>query len=292
MGENVTSAINARDFARLEDIIGNSVAVETIRHDVGSGNEPVRLGQVHASNQDTDYLTIITSGTPEEEIFIFLIKDKSGNWHGCVPYLLTTPLINDDIPELFLQLREYLWNDGRPSPRCAQDCKLCPPSAMTLMPEMIFTPWTLASGCAPRLVPPSQFYYHVSTAPLSLWLDTLFSEDLLMQEDTYSSWIGPTFTVWDDDGVVRFDATLLREPCATDNQVLGRYVVTTDTWRQEPTDSDLGNLTAKIVATLHEHAGDTPPPLEPGEVAVVNDHHPWPTIHTSTGNAAHEVHRS
>ncbi|WP_311777886.1 hypothetical protein [Trueperella abortisuis] len=153
------------------------------------------------------------------------------------------------------------------------------------MPEIIFTPWPLAPGCAPRLVPPGQFYYHVGTAPLSLWLDTLFSEDLLMQEDTYSSWIGPTFTVWDDDGVVRLDATLFREPYAADNQVLGRYVVTTDTWRQEPTDSDLGNLTAKIAATLHEHAGDTPAPLEPGEVAVVNDHHPWPTIHTSTGNA-------
>ena len=96
------------------------------------------------------------------------------------------------------------------------------------MPEMIFTPWPLAPGCAPRLVPPGQFYYHVGTAPLSLWLDTLFSEDLLMQEDTYSSWIGPTFTVWDDDGVVRFDATLFREPFAADNQVLGRYVVTTD----------------------------------------------------------------
>lgn len=85
LGENVTSAINARDFAQLEDIIGNSVAVETIRNDVGSRNEPVRLGQVHASNQDTDYLTIITSATPEEEIFIFLIKDKSGTWHGYVP---------------------------------------------------------------------------------------------------------------------------------------------------------------------------------------------------------------
>lgn len=85
LGENVTSAINARDFAQLEDIIGNSVAVETIRHDVGSGNEPVRLGQVHASNQDTDYLTIITSGTPEEEIFIYLIKDESGTWRGYVP---------------------------------------------------------------------------------------------------------------------------------------------------------------------------------------------------------------
>ena len=85
LGENVTYAINARDFAQLEDIIGNSVAVETIRHDVGSGNEPVRLGQVHASNQDTDYLTIITSGTPEEEIFIYLIKDESGTWRGYVP---------------------------------------------------------------------------------------------------------------------------------------------------------------------------------------------------------------
>ncbi|MDP9831984.1 hypothetical protein J2S45_000663 [Trueperella abortisuis] len=85
LGENVTSAINARDFARLEDIIGNPVAVETIRHDVGSGNEPVRLGQVHASNQDTDYLTIITSDTPEEEIFIYLIKEKSGTWRGYVP---------------------------------------------------------------------------------------------------------------------------------------------------------------------------------------------------------------
>ena len=28
--------------------------------------------------------------------------------------VFTTPLINDDVPDLLLQLREYLWNDGRP----------------------------------------------------------------------------------------------------------------------------------------------------------------------------------
>ncbi|XCB28915.1 hypothetical protein RQN30_06365 [Arcanobacterium hippocoleae] len=84
-GEKVTAAVTAKDFGQLKQLLGNPIAVETIRNDVGSGNEPVHLGQVQASNSKTQYFTIIISTTPEKEIFVHPSKDESGSWRANIP---------------------------------------------------------------------------------------------------------------------------------------------------------------------------------------------------------------
>lgn len=85
LGESVASAVNAKDFTRLEQLLGNPVAVETIRNEVDGENEPVRLGQVSTSNSQQQFLSIIISSTPERELFVYLSKDQSGSWWANVP---------------------------------------------------------------------------------------------------------------------------------------------------------------------------------------------------------------
>ncbi|OKL46244.1 hypothetical protein [Boudabousia marimammalium] len=81
--QEVVSTINSQDYQKLEKLITNPVAVETIRKDVG--NKQVQLGLLKEESPRDFRFSLKVSNKPEVEIFVFMSKEQSGNWYANVP---------------------------------------------------------------------------------------------------------------------------------------------------------------------------------------------------------------
>ncbi|MCI6584301.1 MAG: hypothetical protein SPK50_03915 [Mobiluncus porci] len=80
--QSVISAINKREYANLEEILGSSVARDTLLGDLEG--KTVSLGQLHIYNKNSFMFSVVSEGKPPGP-YIYATRDNNGKWQGNVP---------------------------------------------------------------------------------------------------------------------------------------------------------------------------------------------------------------